>query len=162
MLLGLSLAAFTNLHVIISLIAIVSGIVVFYGLLNSQRMDSVTGVFLLFAALTEITAFMLPYHGQTPAVTVGIVSSVILIVTILARYAFGMRSFWRPVYVIGAVMSLWFNLFVLVAQSFGKIPALHALAPKGSEPPFAVAQGLVLLIVIVLGYLSVRRFRPRG
>ena len=78
-----------------------------------------------------------------------------------ARYAFNMRGAWRWIYIVGAVLAQWFNTFVLVAQSFLKLPALHALAPKGSEPPFAIAQGAVLLFYVVIGYLALRRFRPR-
>lgn len=159
MIIGLSVATFTLVHVAITLIAILSGLIVLYGLLNSRRMDGLTDIFLIFTVLTDVTGFMFPFHGFTPAFNLGIISSVVLIPTLIARYAFAMTGWWRGVYVVGAVLSLYFNCFVLVVQSFQKVPALHALAPKGSEPPFAIAQGLVLLFFIVTGFLAFRRFR---
>lgn len=162
MIIGLGIATFTLVHVAITLIAILCGLIVLYGLLNSRRMDGLTDIFLIFTVLTDVTGFMFPFHGFTPAFNLGIISSVILIPTLIARYAFAMTGWWRGTYVVGAVLSLYFNCFVLVVQSFQKIPALHALAPKGSEPPFAIAQGLVLLFFIVTGFLAFRRFRPIG
>jgi len=159
---GLSIATFTLVHVAITLIAILSGLIVLYGLLNSRRMDGLTDIFLIFTVLTDVTGFMFPFHGFTPAFNLGIISSVVLIPTLVARYAFVMTGWWRGTYAIGAVLSLYFNCFVLVVQAFQKVPALHALAPKGNEPPFAIAQGLVLLFFIVTGFLAFRRFRPIG
>jgi hypothetical protein len=156
---GLSVAAFTLVHVAITLIAILSGLAVLFGLLRSRRMDGLTDIFLIFTVLTDVTGFMFPFHGLTPAFNLGIISSVVLIPTLVARYAFAMTGWWRGTYVIGAVLSLYFNCFVLVVQAFQKVPALHALAPKGNEPPFAIAQGLGLLFFIVTGFLASRRFR---
>jgi hypothetical protein len=158
MILGLTL--FTFVHVVITLIGILSGLIVLYGMLNNDRMDGVTAIFLLFTVLTSVTGFLFPIHGLTPALILGMISMAVLAVAIAARYAFAMRGAWRWVYVVTAVIAQYFNSFVLVAQSFLKIPALHALAPQGSEPPFAAAQGLVLLFYIVTGYLAVKRFRP--
>jgi hypothetical protein len=151
---------FLFVHVLISLIAIVTGLIVLFGMVRNDRMNSMTLIFLLFTAATTITGFGLPLHGLTPAVILGIVSLVVLIPTFAARYAFGMRGAWRWIYVLGAVIALYFNCFVLVVQSFLKIPALNALAPTGSEPPFAIVLGLVLLFFFVTGYLAVKRFRP--
>ena len=147
-------------HVLISLIAIVTGLIVLFGMLNNNRMDSMTLVFLLFTAGTSITGFGFPIHGQTSALILGVMSIAVLAPTFAARYAFGMRGAWRWIYVLGAVIALYFNCFVLVVQSFLKVPALKALAPTGSEPPFAIVQGLVLLAFFVTGYLAVKRFRP--
>jgi hypothetical protein len=158
MILGLTL--FTFVHVVITLIGILSGLIVLYGMLNNDRMDGVTAIFLLFTVLTSVTGFLFPIHGLTPALILGMISMAVLAVAIAARYAFAMRGAWRWVYVVTAVIAQYFNSFVLVVQSFLKIPALHALAPQGSEPPFAAAQGLVLLFYIVTGYLAVKRFRP--
>jgi hypothetical protein len=108
-----------------------------------------------------VTGFFFPLHGVTPAVTLGVLSLIVLLPTILARYSFSMRGAWRGVYVVGAVLALYFNCFVLVVQIFLKVPPLHVLAPMGSEPPFAIAQGLVLLFFLVTGFVSFRRFRPR-
>jgi hypothetical protein len=159
MILGMSI--YTFVHVAISLIGIATGLLVLFGMLRNDRMDGMTRVFLFFTALTSLTGFGFPFRGVTPAVTVGIVSVIVLIPTIAARYAFQMKGAWRWVFIIGALVAQWFNTFVLIVQSFLKLPALHALAPKGSEPPFAVAQGAVLLFYVVIGYLAVRRFRPR-
>jgi hypothetical protein len=158
--LGLSTATFTLVHVGITLIAIASGFVVLYGLLNSRRMDTLTDIFLVFTVLTDVTGFLFPFSGVSPAFILGIISSVVLVPTLTARYAFAMVGWWRSVYVIGAVLSLYFNCFVLVVQAFQKIGPLHLVAPKGSGSPFAAAQGLVLLFFLVTGFLSVRRFRP--
>ena len=158
MIFGMSLYLF--IHVLISLIAIAAGLIVLFGMLRNDRMDGLTLIFLLFTAATSLTGFGFPFHGVTPAVTLGIISTVVLIPAFAARYAFHMRVAWRWIYIVGAILAQWFNTFVLVVQSFLKVPALHALAPNGSEPPFAIAQGAVLLFYIVTGYLAVRRFRP--
>jgi hypothetical protein len=159
MILGMTI--YTFVHVVISLVGIATGLLVLFGMLRNDRIDGMTLVFLLFTAATSLTGFGFPFHGVTPAVTLGIVSVIVLIPTLAARYTFRMRGAWRWIYVIGAVLAQWFNTFVLVVQSFQRLPALHALAPKGSEPPFAAAQGAVLLFYVVIGYLAVRRFRPR-
>lgn len=147
-------------HVLISLIGIVTGLIVLFGMPNNDRMNGMTLVFLLFTAATTITGFILPLSGLTPPVILGIISLVVLVPTFAARYAFGMRGAWRWVYILGATIALYLNFFVLVVQSFLKIPVLNALAPTGSEPPFAIMQGVVLLFFFVTGYLAVKRFRP--
>ncbi len=153
-------STFTLIHVIITLIAIAAGLVATYGMLRNVRMDLISAVFLLFTVLTSLTGFLFPFHGITPAITLGIISWVLLTFALAARYAFGLSGAWRWIYVVTAITSLYLNCFVLVVQSFLKVPSLHALAPKGNEPPFGVAQGMVLLLFVVLGFLSVRRFRP--
>ena len=154
------MTTYTFVHVLISLADIVSGFVVLYGLLTANRMPSWTAVFLATALATDLTGFGFPFHGVDPAIVVGIISTVVLVAAIAALYAFHLAGPWRLVYVVGAVVTLYLNVFVLVAQAFGKVPALHALAPKGSEPPFGIAQGIVLLAFIVLGVMAVRRFHP--
>ena len=151
---------FTNIHVLISLVGIVAGFFVLYGLLTSRAVPAVTATFLLFTVLTSATGFLFPRPHLLPSHIVGIISLVILAAAIYALYSQRLRGVWRPVYVIAAVMAFYLNVFVLVAQSYMKVPALHALAPTGSEPPFAITQGLVLLGFVVLGYLAVRRFHP--
>jgi hypothetical protein len=159
---GLSLSAFTSLHVVISLVGIVTGLIVLYGLLKSSRMDGWTFIFLLTTVLTSVTGFLFPFNGFTPAIGFGILSMIVLVAAIAARYAFHLAGAWRWVYVVGAVIALYLNCFVLVVQSFLKVPALNALAPTGSEPPFAITQGLVLVFFLITGFLAVRRFRPLG
>jgi hypothetical protein len=156
----LGMTPFLFVHVLLSLIGIGSGLVVLYGLLTSNRMDGWTLLFLLTTAATTLTGFFLPFATITPAVKLGILSTIVLIPTFAARYAFGMAGMWRWIYVGGAVLALYFNCFVLVVQAFLKVPALHALAPAGTEPPFAIAQGLVLLFFVVTGVMALRRFRP--
>jgi hypothetical protein len=156
------MTTFTFVHVLISLIGILSGLVVLSGLLTSQRMAGWTLCFLVTTIATSVTGFLFPFHGLTPAIGVGIISLVALTIAVVARYTFGLAGSWRWLYVVGAVVSLYFNVFVLVVQSFLKIPPLHALAPNGSEPPFAILQGIVLVFFIVTGFLSVRRFHPRA
>lgn len=151
---------FTIIHVIISLIGILSGLVVLCGLFTANRMNCWTRLFLVTTAATSVTGFFFPFHGVTPAIILGILSLVVLAPTIAGLYAFHLAGSWRWIYVVGAVVALYFNVFVLVVQSFLKVPALHALAPKGSEPPFAVVQGIVLVLFILAGIKAVRRFYP--
>ena len=151
---------FTLVHVVLSLIGIVTGLVVLYGLLTANRMDGWTLVFLFTTVATSVTGFFFPFKGVTPAIILGILSLVVVAAAITARYAFHLAGSWRWIYVVGSVVALYFNVFVLVVQAFLKIPALHTLAPKGSEPPFAIAQGIVLVFFILTGILSVKRFYP--
>lgn len=156
------LSAFTILHVIVSLVAIASGLFVAYQMLNSQFSPIWTLVFLATTALTSITGFISPISGFTPGMAFGIVSLVALAVAIYALYMRHLAGAWRWIYVVAALAALYLNVFVLVTQSFQKIPALNALAPKGTEPPFVVAQGIVLLAFVWLGYVAVKKFRSRS
>ena len=159
MIFGPTLFAF--IHVVITLIAVVAGVIAIFGMIGSNRMDGVTTIFLLFTVLTSVTGFLFfPIVKLTPALVLGIMSMVVLAIALAARYLYAMRGAWRWIYVVTAVIAQYFNSFVLVVQSFLKIPPLHALAPQGNEPPFAIAQGAVLLFYIVIGTLAVRRFRP--
>jgi hypothetical protein len=157
----LGFSTFTWVHVLISLIGIVSGIVVLKGMLSADRLDGWTAVFVVATALTSITGFGFPFDRLLPSHVVGIVSLIVLLVTILARYAFHMRGAWRGLYVTTAIVALWLNVFVLVAQIFNKVPALHAIAPTQSEPPFLIAQTIVLVAFVVLTIAAVRRFHPQ-
>lgn len=165
MILGMSLATFTMVHVIISLIGIASGIIVMFGLLGSNRMPGMTAIFLLFTIFTSATGFLIPpllTEKLLPSHMVGILSLVLLVIACIALYAIKLSGPWRWIYVVTAMASLYLNVFVLVIQSFLKIPALHALAPSvpPSEPPFAVIQGIVLVFFIIVIIGAVRRFRP--
>jgi hypothetical protein len=162
MILGMSLSAFTTLHVIISLIAIVSGIIVMFGLLGSKRMPVMTAIFLLFTILTSATGFLFPFEKLLPSHMVGILSLVLLAIACIALYVMKLSGPWRSIYVVTAMASLYLNIFVLVIQAFLKVPALHALAPSEppSEPPFAVVQGIVLVFFVIAIIGAVRRFRP--
>lgn len=159
MVLGMSLATYTAIHVIISLTGIASGLVVLYGLLKSERLDGWTGLFLTTTVLTSVTGFGFPFTGVTPAINLGIISLVVLAVAIVARYPMHMSGAWRKTYVISACIALYLNVFVLVVQSFERVPALKAAAPMQKEAPFAAAQLTVLVVFAVLTYLAAKRFR---
>ena len=153
---------YTLVHVVISLIGIATGFVVLAGLLKNQRLDGWTAVFLVTTTATSLTGFGFPSVRLLPSHIVGAMSLVVLAVAIVARYRHRMVGRWRGTYVITAVMALYFNVFVLVVQSFQKVPALAALAPTQSEPPFAIAELIVLVAFLVLGYLAVIRFREKS
>jgi hypothetical protein len=159
MILGMSLSTFTLVHVLISLMGIGSGLLVVYGMLLGKRFDGATAIFLVTTVLTSLTGFLFPFEHLLPSHVLGILSLVALTVAIVARYARHMAGAWRSIYAICAVLALYFNVFVLVAQIFLKVPAAHALAPTGKEPPFLVVQLIVMLIFIVLGVLAVKHFR---
>lgn len=160
MVLGLSLSAFTILHVVISLIAIVAGYVVVAEFLASKRLGFWNTLFLATTVLTTLTGFLFPNLTLTPAVITGILSSVVLAIALFAFYGKHLGGKWRAIYVITAIIALWFNSFVLVVQTFQKIVFFRALAPTQSEPPFLIAQVALLALVVVLGFLAVRKFRP--
>jgi hypothetical protein len=154
------LQALTIIHTLISLIAIFTGFVVLFGLLGGNRLDGWTKWFLITAVATTVTGFFFPFHGPTPAFKLGIISAFVLAITIYARYPRQLAGAWRWIYVVGAVISLYFNVFVLVVQSFEKIPALQALAPTQTEQPFKLTQLVVLVLFILLGIFAAIRFRP--
>ncbi len=158
--LGLSLSAFTTLHVVISLVGIVAGLAVLPGILGGQRPGQLTLLFLVTTALTSITGFMFPFNGLLPSHVVGGISLSVLALAFLGLYLFGLAGAWRWIYVVGAVAGLYFNVFVLIAQAFQKVGPLHALAPTQSEPPFAIAQVALLVVFLFLGTRAVRRFHP--
>jgi len=157
MILGMSTATYTFLHVLISLVGIGSGLVVMFGFLTGKRFDGLTAVFLITTVLTSVSGFGFPFDHLLPSHIVGIISLVILAVAIPARYLFQLAGSWRWIYVIGATTALYLNVFVLVVQSFMKVPALKALAPTQTEPPFLVAQSVVLVVYLGLTVLATKR-----
>jgi|SRR4051812_2208053 len=159
MVLGMSLATYTAVHVTISLVAIVSGLVVLYGMLKANSLNRTTALFLTTTVLTSVTGFGFPFMGITPAIKVGIISLVLLAVAVIARYPLRMAGIWRKTYVISALTALYLNVFVLVVQSFEKVPALKATAPTQKEAPFVAAQVAVFAAFVVLTYLAAKRFR---
>ena len=150
---------FTKVHVVISLIGIASGLIVMFGMLRAQRFDRWTGLFLLSTLATSVTGFLFPFHGVTPGIVVGIISVVVLAIAIFARYPQHLRGSWRWIYVVSAVVALYLNVFVLIAQLFQKVPQLKALAPTQSEPPFVVTQLGVLVLFVLLGIVATIKFR---
>lgn len=154
------LQIYTIIHTLISLVAILTGFAVLFGLLTGNRIDGWTKWFLISAVATTVTGFFFPFHGITPAIKLGIISSVVLVITIYARYAKHLAGTWRWIYVVGASVTLYFNVFVGIVQSFEKIPALKAMAPTQSEPPFKLTQLVVLALFVILTLVAVIRFRP--
>ena len=154
------LQIYTIIHTLLSLVAIFTGIVVVFGMLAGNRLDGWTMWFLTTAVATTVTGFFFPFHGFTPAIGLGIISLPFLAITIFARYAKNLSGAWRWIYVISAVICLYFNLFVLVVQSFEKIPALHAAAPTQTESPFKLAQLVVLVVSGLLCVVALVRFHP--
>jgi hypothetical protein len=131
-------------HVILSLIGILSGFVALFGMITGKRLDGWTAIFLVTTVLTSITGFLLPFHKLLPSHILGIISLVVLAVAITATIA------------------LYLNVFVLVAQLFLKVPVLHAMAPKGSEPPFLISQVVVMAVFVVLTIAAVIKFHPEA
>jgi hypothetical protein len=154
------LHVYTIIHTLISLVGIFTGLVVLFGLLAGKRLDGWTKWFLITTVLTSVTGFFFPFHGFTPAHGVGIISLIVLAVAIFARYPRHLAGHWRWIYVVTAVIALYFNVFVGVVQAFLKIPALHAMAPTQTEPPFKLTQLVVLAIFVLLGIIAAIRFRP--
>jgi hypothetical protein len=155
---GFGLAMFTLFHVALSLVGIFSGFVVVFGLLTAKQLKGWTALFLATTVATSVTGFLFPFHKFLSSHGVGIVSLIALAIAIFALYGRGLVGGWRRVYVVDAVISLYLNVFVLIAQMFMKVPALKALAPTQSETPFKVAQLAVLLLFVVLGIFAAKGF----
>jgi len=153
------MTTFTIVHVVLSLIGIISGFVVAAGLLSSKRLDGWTILFLATTLATSLTGFGFPVDRLLPSHVVGAISLVVLAFALYARYRRLMAGGWRSIYVVTAVAALYLNVFVLVVQLFLKVPALNALAPTQTEPPFAIAQLVVLVAFAGLGAAAVKRFR---
>ena len=160
MILGMSFSMFTTLHVIISLIGIVTGLVALLGMLGGKNLGGWTEIFLATTVLTSVTGFLFPFAKLLPSHVVGIISLAVLAVALLALYAFRLDGPWRWIYVVGAVLALYLNVFVAVVQAFQKLAFLQPLAPTQAEAPFIVAQVVVLAIFAALGFLAVKRFHP--
>jgi hypothetical protein len=155
--LGMTLLTF--IHVLLSLVGIFSGFVVLYGFLSSKRLDVWNALFLVTTILTSVTGYFFPFHKLLPSHILGAISLPVLALALVARYSKHLAGPWLRTYVITAMIAFWLNFFVLVAQAFMKQPALHALAPTGSEPPFLIAQVVAMLVFIVFTVSAAKRFR---
>ena len=153
------LGILTAFHVAISLLAIMSGFVVLFGMIAGKRLEARTKFFLATTVLTSVTGFFFPVQHFMPSHAVGIISLVVLTLAIYARYGRKLASGWRKTYVITAVIALYLNVFVLIVQSFMKIPTLKQLAPTQTEPPFKLTQLVVLVLFVILGILAAIKFR---
>jgi hypothetical protein len=158
MILGLGITTFTLLHVLVSLVGLVAGLVAVGGMLSGRRLDGWTATFLIATVLTNVSGFAFPFPRFLPSHGVGIISLFILPLVILALYGKRLSGSWRTVYVVGAVAALYLNTFVLVAQLFLRVPALRALAPTQQEPPFLFTQLFVLAMFVVLGRAALKGF----
>jgi len=152
------MSPFTIFHVVISLVGILSGFVVLFGLLAAKRLDGWTALFLITTVLTSVTGFLFPFHGFLPSYGVGIVSMILLAVAIYARYSRKLTGAWSRTYAATAVLALYLNVFVLIVQLFEKVPSLKALAPTQSEPPFKLTQLVALVLFVVLTAAAAIRF----
>jgi hypothetical protein len=162
MLLGMSLRTFTIVHVVISLIGIIGGVVA-VGLWTRGRNNPLwTSVFLLTTLLTSVSGFMFPFVKVTPGIIVGVISVAVLALAFAASSAGHLNGAWRGIYVASCVAALYFNCFVLVVQSFQKIPPLHALAPTEKEPPFAITQLVLLVAFVALWWKADKGFHIGG
>jgi len=161
MILGMSTASFTLLHVVLSLIGIGSGLVVVVGMWAAKPLNGWTALFLATTVLTNVTGFLFHSAHFGPPHVIGLLSLLLLVLAILARYSYHMQASWRWVYVVSAVLALYFNVFVAVVQAFQKLPLLQPLAPTGTEPPFAITQALVLAVFGAFTVVALKRFYPR-
>ena len=150
---------YTIIHTLISLVGIFTGFVVLFGLLAGKRLDGWTKWFLITTVATSVTGFFFPFHGFTPAIALGILSLFVLAVAIYARYPKRLAGAWRWIYIVSALVALYFNVFVAIVQSFQKIPALKAMAPTQTEPPFQIAQLVTLALFVLLIIVGIIRFR---
>jgi hypothetical protein len=159
MVVGMSLATYTTVHVIISLIGIATGFIVLFALLTGRLLGAWNGVFLITTVLTSVTGFAFPNTEVTPGIILGILSLIVLAIAIFALYGRHLSGVWRRTYVITAMIALYFNVFVLVAQLFEHVPAIHALAPTQTEAPFKITQLLLLVVFAVLIGAAAKKFR---
>ena len=159
---SLYLSVFTLVHVAISLVAIVTGYLVIYDMLNARESRPVTLTFLVTTVLTSLTGFGFPVNRILPAHVIAVISLVALGVALVGRYVHRLAGKWRAIYVLSAVFAQYLDVFVLIVQGFLKVPALHALAPSQSEPAFALVQGANLLAFVAMGVLAVKRFHLPG
>lgn len=155
---GMSTETFTELHVLISLVGIATGLVVLYGLLVGKRLKGWTAVFLITTIATSVTGFGFPIKQIGPPHIIGVISLVLLTIAVIALYLFNRSSAWRRIYVVTAIISLYLNVFVLIVQAYLKIPALKALAPTQTEPAFVITQLVFLTLFLALTIAAAVRF----
>jgi hypothetical protein len=156
----MDLTTLTYVHTGLSLIALGAGIPVAMGLLRTGATKFWTVAFLATTVLTSITGFLFPFSRFGDSHWVGLISLIVLAAAILAQYLFRYRGAWRWIYAVMALLAFYFNVFVLVAQLFKKVPALRAAAPTLQEPPFLIAQLVLLAIFAWLIWKAVRAFKP--
>jgi len=158
--LGLNVAQFTFLHVFVSVIGIGAGIFVVFGLLTSRRLSILTAAFFVATIATSLTGFLYPFKGVTPGIVLGILSMIALILAIVALYVKELHGGWRGIYVVSVCVAFYFNFFVLIAQSFDKVPVLHSIAPTQASPGFGISEAAVLVAFFLLTIRAYKKFHP--
>ena len=158
----LGVTPLTLVHVLLSLVGILSGFLAIFGMMAGKRLDGINAIFLTTTVLTSLTGFLFPITRVTPGIVIGAISLLILAIALFARYSKGMNGAWRTIYVVTAVIAQFFNVLVLIAQSFTKIPALRAMAPTGEESIVKIVQVSALAVCIVLGVIAGKNFKPAG
>jgi hypothetical protein len=156
----ISLSIYTIVHTAISLIAIVAGFIALLGMIGGKPLGGWNAVFLWTTIATSVTGFGFPNDHFTPGIIIGIISLIVLAVALFALYGRHLAGPWRAIYIVSAAVALWFNVLVLIVQSFQKIAVLSALAPTQTEPPFQIAQGAALVLIVVMAIAALRKFRP--
>ena len=157
MIFGMTILTFV--HVLLSLAGILVGFVVMFGFLAGKQLHRWTALFIWTTVATSITGFLFPFHKVLPSHAIGILSLLVLTIAIYALYGKHVAGAWRKTYAIDAMIALYFNVFVLIAQLFMKVPALKALAPTQSETPFKEAQLALLVAFVMLTILAAIKFR---
>jgi hypothetical protein len=141
MILGISAATFTLVHVLLSLIGIFAGAVVLSAIIDGRLLGGWNAVFLVTTIATSVTGFL--FHSSFgPPHAIGVISLVVLAIAVVALYGRQLAGFWRASYAATAVLALYLNVFVGVVRAFQKLPFLESLAPTQSEPSFLAAQSL--------------------
>jgi hypothetical protein len=158
MILGLSTATFIQIHVALSLVAIGTGLIVAFGMLTARRLPVATAVFLSSTALTCLTGFLFPYHGMTPGIEIGLLSMVILLLAVVARYRRGMAGAWRHTYIVSTMIALYLNVLILVIQIFAHLTPLTARTPKQFGILFKLTELAVLVAFVVATHFALKRF----
>jgi hypothetical protein len=155
----LGMTPLTFIHVLLSLIGIATGFLVIFQMIGAKALGGLNAIFLWTTILTSATGFLFPFNGVTPGIVIGAISLVVLAIAAFALYSKKLAGGWRTAYVVTAVMAQFFNVLVLVVQSFRKIPALHAMAPSGDEPVVKIVQGVALLLLVILGIVAAKKFK---
>ncbi|UWZ83802.1 hypothetical protein [Occallatibacter riparius] len=160
MILGLSTGLFTGIHVVLSLLGIATGFMVLFSMIGNRKSAAWTAWFFISNILTDVTGFLFPFKGITPAIILGGLSLVVLLVALIGYYIKRLAGGWRGRYVVAAAVALYFNVFVLIVQSFEKIGPLKAIAPTQASPAFGIAQLIGLGLIVLLTVIAYRRFKP--
>jgi hypothetical protein len=151
----MTLSTFGWIHTLISLLALLSGIVAVIGLFSPRDSETWTATFLVTAVVTSATGFGFPFDHFMASHWVGVIALVVLALMVLARYVFHLAGAWRWIYAAGMVVSLYFLALVAVDQAYRKVPALAAMPQSATYTQVAL-----LLIFIVIGVAAARLYRP--